>query len=424
MPGNRAVLAACARSATAAVVSVVVVSVVVVSVAVPGAGAASATSAGHGSRDDAPPAAGLEQTWTGTSGTWAVIAMGHYGQKLNTFWQVLFRPAGAARWTLVTPPGVASNGGFSAGGLSGASGIFVAGFQPTDLLRYSPIARTSDDGTRWSAGTLASGLLPVADGVAVAADGVVLALVRSDGGTLVRSDGSLTAWRPVVTRHALGSTGAGRRCGVQALTAVADASGSAASPELGAACAVAGVVGLFHRSSGRWVATTVRLHGDTSSTFAVLRLQRGASGTSALVEARRAGRASLVALWRSGASATWMASSSVRLHGAVLSTASTGGGSLLVVTGRRFRARDVLWVGGAGTPWRSLGPPPRGTQVVAAAPASDVGTLSALPASEVGTLSALAASGSTLTVWRREAGGTWHRTAQRLDVPIEYGSST
>ena len=388
------------------------------------AGAAAATPAARAAR---PASAGLEQSWTSATGTWAVVAMGHYDEPRNTFWQVLFRPAGSARWTLVTPPGVASNGGFSADGLpgsAGTSGTVTAGFQPSVSLTYSPIAQTSDDGKRWSAGTLPTGLLPVADAVADGAGGVVLALVRSKGGTLVRADGSLTIWKPVVTRRALDATAAGRDCGVEAFTAVAGAAGPRGSPELGASCATPGVVGLFHVSSGRWLLTAVRLRGLTGSTFTVLRLQGGASGTSAIVEARDGHGASLVALWRRGPSATWEASSPVRLQGTVLSTASTGGTAFLVVTGSGFHARGLLWIGAPRHAWRSLGPPPPGTQVVVAAPSAveEAGALGS--EAGPGELSALEVSGSDVRVWERAAGGAWRRTAQRFDVPIEYGSST
>jgi hypothetical protein len=347
--------------------------------------------------------------------------MGHLHSRANTFWQVFFRPPNSARWTLVTPPGVASNGGLSADGAPGTGagpGTVTAGFEPSEDLRYSPIARTIDDGKKWTAGVLPAGLLPVADAVADGAAGVTYALVRSDGGALVGSDGSLTSWSAVVTRRALGATSAGRACGTGALTAVADPGGR--SPELGAACTSPGVVGLFHRSAGRWVATTLRGRLDARSTYRVLRLAAGAAGTSALVEAQRGDSASLVALWRAGPSAGWSASSPVRLHGAVLSTASDGATSLLVVTGRGTSARDLLWVGGPGTPWRSLGPPPAGTQAVASAP----GVGSTGGADVPGAVVALSVSGSDLTVWERGAEGRWTRTGQRLRVPVEYGSST
>ena len=45
-------------------------------------------------------------------GTWATVAMGDLGQPLNTFWQLLFRPAGTNSWSdRVEATAVATNGG-------------------------------------------------------------------------------------------------------------------------------------------------------------------------------------------------------------------------------------------------------------------------------------------------------------------------
>lgn len=387
--------------------------------------------AAPGSGRAEPVSAGLEQSWTSADGTWAVVAMGHLHQQQNTFWQVLFRRAGAARWTLVTPPGAASNGGFSAGGAAGGASsraVVTAGFQPTRKLRYSPIARTGDDGKTWTAGTLEGALVPAADAVAGTGAGSVLALVRSAGGTLVRSEGSLTKWKPVTDLHDLGSA-AGHACGVAALTAVAVPATAGLPAELGTACAAPGEVGLFHESeTGTWAATAVRLpargRARYSARYAVLRLSSAPHGTTALVEATRHDDAFLVVLRRVGPAAPWTASSPVRLHGSVLSTASLGDTSLLVVTGVGFRAYDVLFDAGPGSGWRSLGAPPAGTQVVTSAPsATSTSAMSTAASVGPGSLDAVSVSGSEVTVWRRVA-ARWRRTSQRFRVPIEYGSST
>lgn len=408
-----------------------------------GAGASAARTRAHG----APATAALEQSWTNGAGTWAVVAMGHLHQVRNTFWQVFFRPAGKVRWTLVTPPGVASNGGFAAAAtdVSNGPGVVTAGFEPSRKLEYSPIARTSNDGKSWVAGTLPSALLPVADAVVTAPGGTVFALVRAGGGTLLRSKGSLTSWVTVARRGAFSAALAARSCGVATLTAVAAPAAGGPSVELGTSCTKEGVVGLFHRSrSGEWASTSVRVPGSARDELTVVRLECGARGTSALVEARRsngAKGASLVALWRSGPTASWTTSSPMPLHGSVLSTATFGRGSFLVVTGRGVHAGNLLWSGGPGTSWRSLGAPPAGTQAVSAGPgaapaaaspaasASSSGGSAASSSSQdgasgPGVLSALAVSGSVVTVWQRSAAGAWTRTAQRLRIPIEYGSST
>ena len=356
-----------------------------------------------------------------------MVALGHLTQRDNTFWQIVLRAPGAARWRLVTPPGVASNGGFSAEttqGAAGAPGVVTAGFQPSQYLRYSPIASTSDGGKTWAAGTLAAGLLPVADAVAGAPGGAVLALVRAEGGSLEVSKTSLTAWRVLVTRSALGATDAGRSCGVLALSAVAAAPAGSSSPELGAACSAPGVVGLFHLSSRRWVATRVRAPAGAGATLTVLRLVTGPTGTSALVEARRPRGASLLDLWRSGPKARWAATKEVRLRGSVVSTAVLGPRSLVVGTGRGLRVQDLLWTGGPSTAWRSLGAPPAGTQVVALAPGAALPPPGAAPSKDAGPLSALVVSGSEVTVWQRSSTGRWTPTSERLHVPVEYGTST
>lgn len=387
-----------------------------------------------------PADAGLAQSWTSGASAWAVVALGHLGRRLDTFWQILVRPGGAPRWSIVTPPGVASNGGFSAEGTPGGSsgpGVVTAGFQPSQYLTYSPIASTDDGGKTWTAGTLASGLLPVADAVAAEPDGAVLALVRAGGGALLRSTGSLTAWRTLISRRALDATRAGRACGILALSAVSAPSEAppgapseapaASSAELGAACGVRGVVGLFHLSASGWVATRVRVPSGARSTFTVLRLEAGTAGTWALAEGRGLRVASLVALWRAGPAASWRASPQVRLHGSVLSTAALGGRSLLVATGSGSRTQDLLWTGGPATRWRSLGPPPAGAQVIVPAPgpaSSSAPAGAPVPAAGPGPLSALVVAGSEVTVWQRARTGRWGPTAQRLHVPVEYGSST
>jgi hypothetical protein len=64
-----------------------------------------------GSAGAQPPALPLTSAVSGPQGTWAVLAMGRLGTRNNTFWQLFHQDAGGGRWTLVTPPGVATNGG-------------------------------------------------------------------------------------------------------------------------------------------------------------------------------------------------------------------------------------------------------------------------------------------------------------------------
>ena len=362
--------------------------------------------------------AGLAQAWTDAQGSWAVVPMGHLGHPHNTFWQVLFRPAGAQRWRLVTPPGVATNGGISVAAGSSARGPVTVGIQPTDLLRFSPLARTADAGRTWSSGLLPSGLADVADAVATGPAGAAYALVRSGHGTLLRAEGTLTAWTKVVTTSALAATSAGRACGVSALDAVGVAAGG---PLLGAACTHPGVVGLFQDTGGSWrlVGPSPRSlpKGAAAAREEVLRVTAGASGTGALVEASgpSARGVSLLAMSRAAGARSWSVSEPVRIDGQLLSSDEEGGHVAGVVVGSGSRATAVLVLEAAAAhagarrlpAWKVLARPPAGTQAVVE------GT---------GEIVALASSGSELEVWRLVA-TRWARSEQ-LRVPIRYGSST
>ena len=63
----------------------------------------------------------LDGSLATAEGTWAVIKMGHLDQFANTFWQLLVLHRGDTRWSLVTPPGFADNGGLVANSVDGKS---------------------------------------------------------------------------------------------------------------------------------------------------------------------------------------------------------------------------------------------------------------------------------------------------------------
>jgi hypothetical protein len=342
-----------------------------------------------------------------TQGSWAVVAMGHLDQPLNTFWQLLFRPAGATAWKLVTPTGVADNGGLVADG--GSTAAVTAGFEPTQYLRYSPLARSVDSGGQWSTGILPTGLMAVPDAVSEGPLGGVLALSRSSGGTVLVSAGNLSAWR-VLARRASLATAAGQACGLVALSAVSYGAGS---PEVGASCSRPGMVGILVRSDGSWEDDGIPLPGQAGHlATTVLRLESGPSGTRALVQAGRGAEARLFALWRAGLSNPWTLSASLRPAGAVQATGFGPSNSAVVVTrtaspGNRIAAAEVA---GPGSPWTALPVAPRGTAAVVEGPDGEI--------------DALAVSGRILTDYRLGAAqDTWQRV-QSLAVPIQYGSST
>ena len=89
-----------------------------------------------------PPSATVAAATTTPVRSTVVLAMGHLGDPANTFYELFERPTGRSAWTLVTPPGVADNGGLVVG-LSPA-GALTAGFLPSGRSRspYWPAAPT------------------------------------------------------------------------------------------------------------------------------------------------------------------------------------------------------------------------------------------------------------------------------------------
>ena len=73
-----------------------------------------------------PPPPSLATSLMTPGGTWAVAELGGSAAQHNNFWQLFLRPARSTTWRLVTPPGVASNGGLVMAGLGGRS--LIVGF--------------------------------------------------------------------------------------------------------------------------------------------------------------------------------------------------------------------------------------------------------------------------------------------------------
>ena len=148
------------------------------------AGLLAALVAGCGSKATpatAPPivvqTARLATSLVTAQGTWAIAVMGEPGRSRNNFWQLFVRPSGASRWSLVTPPGVADNGGLVAAGGAGGPSLLV-GVRPSQRLSFSPLAMSSDAGKNWTPGLLDAALANVPGAIAVGASGRVLALLQ------------------------------------------------------------------------------------------------------------------------------------------------------------------------------------------------------------------------------------------------------
>jgi hypothetical protein len=364
-----------------------------------------------------PVALPLATSVAGDQATWAAVPMGTAGP--NLFWQLFVRPTGGSRWTLATPPDVATNGAIALA--AGGGNALVTGIHPSLLLGFSPITSTPDGGHTWSAGAPGPGLASVPDALAAAPDGGQLITLERDG--RVDLGRPAAAGRPrLITTAALARTPPGRACRLSGLTAAAFS--PAGAPLLAGQCARPGVVGVFADQGGAWHAAGPALPSSLSAQrIEVLRLVRSGSQLIALLRAGTGRTASLVAAW-SATGRPWTLSAPLRLNGLAVQSSSFGRGALAVaLTGRR----GALLTGPAAA-WQSLPELPAGRTVTLALPA----------AREV---DALAAAGSVLTAWqlhpaRPAAGGTatsppagalgpgtWTRT-QQTKVPIQYGSSS
>ena len=345
-------------------------------------------------------------TSASTSGAaWGIVVMGGSAASEDNFWQLFTRPAGSATWTLVTPPGVADNGGLvmaSAGG-----GPLVVGVRPSQDLDFSPLATTGDDGRKWTAGLVDAGLADAADTLAVTSGGgPEFALLGN--GTIDRAPSATAAesgsgWSKLATRGSVAASAPGKSCGLSSLDAITATS----SGELlaGGACADSGVAGIFGYSGGTWHAAGPSLPGTVAGVqIQVLRLTATAAGNVALLLAGP----SLYAAWTSDGGAHWTVSPPLSLGSAEVSSAAFGAGvGVLLSTGK------AATVGGPGASWQQLPATPAGTAVLAFAPGS-----------QAEQAEALAVKNSKLTVWRLDASASKWTSIQTISVPIQYGSSS
>ncbi|MHB1987204.1 MAG: hypothetical protein ACYCSF_04340 [Acidimicrobiales bacterium] len=375
----------------------------------------------------------------------AIVPMGRLSSVTGTFWQLVTRPHTSARWALATPPGVASNGGLvaeheagarkrlaprplRAGGPAGAgapapSGALVVGFLTSNLLGFSPLARTTDGGRSWSGAVLPRALTPVPGALAGSSSGGSIALLGRGGKTVSSSPSGLGGWRSITTRASLATSATGAVCKLQGLASTAfvqtraGSGRSQAVPAVGAVCAHKGIVGIFEPQANHWRNIGPRLVAVTTTEVAGL----SASGTTlhALVAARDGSQWKLVELTAGGQAARWTAS-----------------GELVISRGTRVQALGwtaaAPWVllaeGPAASPraerlevldagnWRLIARPPRRTQTVA------YGPLEGPPAPSGYRLQALAVSGSVLTIYELDSSGAWVRS-QLVRVKLENGSA-
>jgi hypothetical protein len=325
--------------------------------------------------------------------SWTVVEMGGSAAQEENFWQVFARSTAASTWHLVTPLGVADNGGLVVA--SPGSGSLITAFRPSQLLTYTPLAASTDNGVNWSpAGPLNAGLASAADALAAGPGGQLIALTR--GGANAELGQRLgTTWTRLATVSSLNATSAGRACGVTGLTAAAF---NGTTPLIAASCARPGVAGIFADTGGTWHAAGPATSGDTVD---VLALAASGTGLVALLRTTAGTSSSIIGAWYSGG--RWTLSSPLHIGAGKLGSTAVGPGGSIGVTWNGAKGATLA---GPGKAWQTLPALPKWAATLALGSQVEV----------------IAVNGATFRDYRL-ASGAWS-LAQTLHIQIPYGSSS
>jgi hypothetical protein len=339
-----------------------------------------------------------------TADDWAVVPM----SADPAFWEVFARAGNSGSWKLVTPPGVADNGGLVASA-GGARSLTIA-VRPSRDLVFSPLAETANGGTSWSTGGPINAA--VADSPdALAAVGSDLAALLSDGTIETSSDAGAT-WSTLAQPGAIAASPAAKGCG-GAVRVTSLSFGITGSEVLaGGTCGTSGTTAVFSYTPGRgWQRLSLPASGQLVRLTGGMALVRGKSG--------------LAALWRgfgwyayAPLSSTphpvptnWDKSASLPLPGAITASGTLQPGEAWVLlSGGRAATTSAPGTTPGGPQWLLLPPVPARTTVLASGPD--------------GATDALAVSGTTLTVWRLAPKATVWSRVQAITVPVQAGSSS
>jgi hypothetical protein len=354
----------------------------------------------------ATSAAPLVSAVSTSSDSWVLLPMGDLSDPSNTFWELFHAAPGFSHWSLVTPPGVADNGGLVE---SASAGAAVVGVLPSDLLRFSPLAQSANSGNSWLPAFLPGALAPLPDALAYDSMGAIALL---SGGRALSGSGGLSSWSPLVTAATLSRVSPG--CSVDGLDAAAFLPSGV--PLIAAGCRRGGEVALFTRTAAIWQSAGLTLGGPLrGAATVVLRMESTAAVTTVLALASRNGRRALVALWRSG-SAPWAMATPLALGSgaSVRSTAVNPAGDVAVLLGDGG-AREAVDVAPSGT-WNRLPRLPARTAALAL-PAD------ALPSSGPD-VDAFTVGGASLGVFSLTPSGEAWARVQSSQIALAYGSSS
>jgi len=376
--------------------------------AVLAAGCGSSAARPPATRPPAPVPLSLATALTSAGTAWATIPMGAPSGP-NQFWQLFTLTGTSGRWTLRTPPGIATNGALILAGPGRQT--LITGIRPSLDLGFSPVTATQDGGGSWTSLPPEPGFANVPDALAATPGPRLIAL---DTDQAVHATASPQAgWSVLTSGKALAATPAGRRCGLAGLTAVAYT--PAGSPLLAGTCARTGTAGVFARQGGTWQLAGPALPAVLSGRpVRVIRLSQAGGRDVALLQAGTGAPASLLAAW-TGDGRSWTLSQPFGLSGSHAVSVSFGADGAVAVVLSGGRGVTISAPGDTtsdpGAAWRALPPLPAWQAVVLALPAS-------------GATDLLAAAGSVLTAWRLTGQpARWTKT-QTVKVPIQYGSSS
>jgi hypothetical protein len=374
--------------------------------AVAGCGSSASSSASApGTGGVAPATVSMATSIATSADDWAVVPM----SAGPAFWEVFARAANSGAWRLVTPPGVADNGGLVAS--AGEAKSLTVAVLPSQDLVFSPIAQTANGGDSWSTGGPINAAVAASPG-AFAADGSHLAALLSDGTIETSSDAGAT-WSTLAKPGAIAASPAAKGCG--GTVQVTSLSFGITSSEVlaGGTCGTSGTTAIFSYSPGTgWQREGLPVSG---------RLVRFTTGT-ALVE----GKAGLAALWLGtgwtgypgSAPASPPSTSRVLRTSAPLTVAGSitaagtlpSAGAWVLLAGGRAATVSLPGTAGGTPQWVPLPRVPAHTSVLASGPG--------------GSVDALAVSGTTLTVWRLAPKATAWSQVQAMSVPVQAGSSS
>ena len=324
------------------------------------------------------------------------------------FWEVFARSGNSRSWQLVTPPGVADNGGLVAS--AGAAKSLTIAVRPSQDLVFSPLAVTANGGASWSTGgPINAAVAPTPD--ALAAHGSDLAALLSDGAIETSSDVGAT-WSTLAKPGAIAVSPAARGCG-GAVRVTSLSFGMTSSEVLaGGTCGTSGTTAIFSYSPGTgWQRLNLPASGQLVRLTDGMALVRGKSGLAALWRGTGWYAYAPLSATPQPVPTNWDESAPLpAADGIIASGTLQAGGAWVLLPGGRAATVSLTGTTARGAQWLVLPPVPARTSVLASGPD--------------GATDALAVSGATLTVWRLAPKATAWSKVQAITVPIQAGSSS